>query len=434
MKIDLRIDTLPVFEPLLAEHKRYRAAYGGRSSGKSHFFAELAVEYAATHSGARILCTREVQKALRESAKQLIEDKTRKLLPSGLFRITEDEIKTPGGGRIVFQGMNNQNADSMKSYEGFDVAWVEEAHTISSRSLQLLRPTIRKPGSEIWFSWNPTRAADAVDAFFRSGELPERTAIVRANWSDNKWRPTEMDEERLHDLKHSPSYRHIWEGDYATVVEGSYFQTYLQQAQEEGRVTELSYDPLAERRAYFDLGIDDAMAIWVCQFVGQRIHLMDYIEGTGQGLEFYVNALRERGHERAVCILPHDGAHRSAITGARFSDHLAAAGFRTRVVPNQGRGAATIRIAALRRNFHRFWFNADPTASGREALGAYHERKDEHRLVGLGPEHDWASHGADAAGLMACDYDPPKANFREPSYREVFTVEQMEQGTAWLGS
>lgn len=425
-----------MFKPLLDPSLRYLAAHGGRGSGKSHFFAGRVVRRASKQTALRVVCLREVQKDLKDSAKLLIQDSISRYEAPG-FTIRKDEIETPGGGVVIFKGMKDYSKESIKSLEGFDVAWIEEGQTFTKASLEMLRPTMfRKPGCQIWISWNPTRKADAVDELMRSTDYPPPPGamVVRSNWSDNPWFPPGLEVERQHDLQHSPHYRHKWEGDYATVVEGSYFQTYLQQAQEEGRVTELSYDPLAERRAYFDLGIDDAMAIWVVQFVGQRIHLMDYIEGTGQGLEFYVNVLRERGHERAVCILPHDGAHRSAITGARFSDHLAAAGFRTRVVPNQGRGAATIRIAALRRNFHRFWFDAERTGAGREALGAYHERKDEHRLVGLGPEHDWASHGADAAGLMACDYDPPKANISEPSYREVFTVEQMEQGTAWLGS
>ena len=158
----LTIPTLKVFEPLLGD-SRYKGAYGGRGSGKSHFFAELAVERCVQYPGTRIVCVREVQKDLKESAKLLIEDKIRHLGVPG-FRPIESEIKTPGGGIIIFRGMNNYTAESIKSLEGFDIAWVEEAHTLTDRSLEMLRPTIRKEGSELWFSWNPRSAEDPVDA------------------------------------------------------------------------------------------------------------------------------------------------------------------------------------------------------------------------------------------------------------------------------
>lgn len=381
------------------------------------------------HSGARILCAREVQKALRESAKQLIEDKIESFKVPW-FRVLDDEIRTPGGGRIVFQGMNKQNSESIKSYEGFDIAWVEEAHKLSATSLQLLRPTIRKPGSELWFSWNPQRKVDAVDAFFRGGNAPTGSIVVKANWSDNPFFPAEMAAEREHDLKHSPSYRHTWEGEYATVVEGSYYAAALATAELEDRITDLTYDPLLERKAYWDIGIDDAMTIWITQRSKQRFLFMDYIEGSGQGLDYYVHELRSRGHADAECVLPHDGANRSQVTGKRFSEHLKDAGFRVRVVKNQGEGAAKLRIEAMRRLFPRIWFNDAPTAAGREALGAYHEKLDEQRGVGLGPLHDWSSNGADSAGLACVDYEEPRATVRPPTERTVYSA--ADEGTGWM--
>jgi phage terminase large subunit len=425
----LVIDTARVFKPLLFP-SRYKAVFGGRASGKSHDRATAAVEWCVMNQGARILCAREVQKALRESAKQLIEDKIELFKVPG-FRVLDDEIRTPGGGRIVFQGMNKQNSESIKSYEGFDVAWVEEAHKLSATSLQLLRPTIRKPGSELWFTWNPTRKADAVDAFFRSGNAPPGSIVVEANWSDNPFFPDEMEAERRHDLKHSPAYSHVWEGKYATVVEGSYYASALATAELEGRITDLTYDPLLERKAYWDIGIDDAMTIWITQRHKQRFHFMDYIEGSGQGLDYYVHELRTRGHADAECVLPHDGANRSQVTGKRFSEHLKDAGFRVRVVKNQGEGAAKLRIEAMRRLFPRIWFNDGPTAAGREALGAYHEKLDEQRGIGLGPNHTWASNGADAAGLACIDYEEPRATVKPPSERMVYSASE-DAGTGWM--
>lgn len=329
---------------------RYKACYGGRASGKSHALAQMLVVRCVQTPGTRVLCAREVQKALRESAKQLIEDKISEMGAPG-FQIMNDEIRTPGGGRIVFQGMNRQTSDSIKSYEGFDISWVEEAHGLSKTSLQLLRPTIRKPGSELWFSWNPQRKSDAVDNFFRGENAPANAVIVPANWSSNPWFPPEMEDERQHDLKFSPAYQHVWEGKYATVVDGAYYAQALALAEQEGRITDLSYDGMLDRKAYWDIGIDDAMTIWITQRIKQRLHFMDYIEGSGQGLDYYVNILRQRGHESAEMVLPHDGAQRSAVTGKKFSDHLKDAGFRVRVLKNQGPGAASLRIEALRRVF-----------------------------------------------------------------------------------
>jgi phage terminase large subunit len=372
---------------------------------------------------------REVQKSLRESAKQLIEDKIEKFKARG-FRVLDDEIRTPGGGRVVFQGMNKHNSDTIKSFESFDIAWAEEAHTMTARSLQLLRPTIRNPGSELWFTWNPSRRTDAVDAFFRGPNAPARSIIVGANWSDNPFLPDEMKEERAHDLLHSPAYRHVWEGDYATVVDGAYYASALAVAEQEGRITDLSYDGMLERRAYWDIGIDDAMTIWVTQRHKQRYHMMDYIEGSGQGLDYYVHELRARGHADAECVLPHDGANRSQVTGKRFSEHLRDAGFRVRVVKNQGEGAAKLRIEAARRLFPRIWFDSTATEAGREALGSYHEKTDQVRGIGLGPNHTWASNGADSFGLACIDYEEPRATVRAPSERVVYSAGDDAQG--WM--
>lgn len=429
MGVDLEIPTARVFRPLL-EAARYKACWGGRSSGKSHFMAESVVEWCLMHPGARVLCAREVQLSLEHSSKKLIEDKIARFKAPG-FEVLKNMIRTPGDGVIIFQGMNNHNSDTIKSYEGFDVAWVEEAHRLSPTSLSLLRPTIRKPNSEIWFSWNPTRKSDAVDAFFRGAHCPDNAIVVKANWSDNPFFPAEMEAERQHDLAHSPSYRHVWEGDYATVVEGAYFAAQLNAAKEEGRITELSYDPILERRAYWDLGYNDATTIWIAQFKGQRIHVMDYIEGSGQELGYYVNELRRRGHEDALCFLPHDGAHHHV--GQSVSEQLKEAGFRTKVIPNQGRGAAMQRVEAARRTFPRIWLNTPNTDPGVEALGAYHEKVDDKREVGLGPLHDWSSDAADSFGMMCQVYEEPKASLKPPE-RQFFSADPSDAGTAWLAS
>lgn len=431
MGVDLEIPTARVFRPLL-EAARYKACWGGRSSGKSHFMAESVVEWCLMHPGARVLCAREVQLSLEHSSKKLIEDKIARFKAPG-FEVLKNMIRTPGDGVIIFQGMNNHNSDTIKSYEGFDVAWVEEAHRLSPTSLSLLRPTIRKPNSEIWFSWNPTRKSDAVDAFFRGVHCPDNAIVVKANWSDNPFFPAEMEAERQHDLAHSPSYRHVWEGDYATVVEGAYFARELHDAREAGRLTQLALDPLLEVRAFWDLGIEDSMAIWIAQFNSRRIDVLDYMEGQGQPLAYYTRWLRANGYGGCLCVLPHDGARRGLSDATTFAQHLKDAEFRVKVVPNQGAGAATARIEALRRLFPRIWFDAAKCAAGLEALGSYHERRDDKRQIGLGPMHDWASHGSDSAGLMAITYEEPKASLKPPE-RQFFSADPSDAGTAWLAS
>jgi phage terminase large subunit len=407
----LEIPTAEVFQPLL-EPARYKGAHGGRGSGKSHFFAEMLVENCLYDRGMLAVCIREVQKTLAQSSKRLIEKKITDLGVGSEFGVYEDRIKTPGDGVIIFQGMADHTAESIKSLEGFKRAWIEEAQTLSNRSLTLLRPTLRAEGSEIWASWNPRRKTDAIDEFLRA-KKPEGAVVVQANWRDNPWFPGVLEDERRLDLEQYPDrYEHIWEGDYARALEGAYFAKHLAQAKADGRIGKVAADPMLPIRAVWDLGGSganaDAMAIWIVQWVAQEIRVLDYIEGVGQVLAYYVQELRKRGWKDAQCILPHDGVNENNITGKRYEEHLRDADFDVTVVKNQGKGAAMMRVEAARRLFPRISFNEATTEAGRDALGYYHERKDEARNVGLGPEHDWSSHGADAFGLMCVAYEEPR--------------------------
>lgn len=406
----LQIQTAEVFVPLL-EPARYKGAWGGRGSGKSHFFGEMLVEEHKINHGFRSVCIREVQKTLKDSAKKLIEDKIQALGLGPHFDVQHDQIRTPGDGVILFQGMQDHTAESIKSLEGFNRAWVEEAQTLSHRSLSLLRPTIRAEGSEIWASWNPRRKADAIDEFLR-GEPPPGAVVVNANWRDNPWFPSVLDTERRLDLERYPErYDHIWEGGYAKAFEGAYFASLLTKASLEKRITRVPVDPMMPIRAFWDIGgaggRADAMSIWLTQWIDREICVVDYIEGVGQVLSYYVNEMRRRGYGQAICYLPHDGVHHNNITGKRYADHLRDAEFDVLTVPNQGAGAAMMRVEAVRRILPRCVFDEQKTEAGRDALGFYHERKDEARNVGLGPEHDWSSHAADAFGLMAICYEGP---------------------------
>lgn len=221
----LQIPTARVFEPLLYP-KRYKGAHGGRGSGKSHFFAGLLVEKCALQPGLRAACVREVQKSLKNSVKLLVEDKIREYRVPG-FEVLDAEIRTPGGGVIIFQGMQNHTADSIKSLEGFDVCWAEEAQSISQRSLDLLRPTFRKPGSELWFSWNPDKPTDPVDVLLRGESPPTDSAVVQANYSDNPWLPHELRVDLEDDLRRDPDkFAHVWNGDYSRNSEARVFRNW----------------------------------------------------------------------------------------------------------------------------------------------------------------------------------------------------------------
>ena len=225
----LEIQTPRVFTPLL-QPARYKGAWGGRGSGKSHFFAELMVEEHIRDPGSRSVCIREVQKTLAQSSKKLIEDKIVSLGVGHLFEVQRDQIIAPGGGLIVFQGMQDHNAESIKSLEKFKRAWVEEAQTLSERSLTLLRPTIRAEGSEIWASWNPRRKSDAIDKFLRQ-DTATGAIVVKANWRDNPYFPSVLEAERQLDLEKYPDrYEHIWEGGYAQALEGAYYAKHLAKA------------------------------------------------------------------------------------------------------------------------------------------------------------------------------------------------------------
>lgn len=409
----LEREVAAVYEPLLAD-SRYKGAHGGRGSAKSHFFAEQLVEDSLAERGLLSVCIREVQKSLKDSSKRLIEAKLKKfrLGEADGFKVFETAIQTPGDGVINFQGMQDHTAESIKSLEGFKRAWIEEAQALSHRSLTLLRPTIRVDGSQIWASWNPRRKSDAVDDFLR-GHKPSGATVIQANWRDNPWFPSVLEEERQTDLKLYPDrYAHIWEGEYAKALEGAYYARQLAEAKAQGRICRLVADPLLPVRAFFDIGGSganaDAMSIWLVQFVDREIRVLDYIEGQGQVLAYYVNELRSRGWGNALVFLPHDGVNENSVTGKRYEDHVREAGFEVAVIKNQGKGAAMMRVESARRLFPRIWFDSDKTEAGRDALGYYHERKDEARNIGLGPEHDWSSHAADAFGLMCVAYEEPE--------------------------
>ncbi len=281
----LEIETHKVFLPLL-QPARYKGAHGGRGSGKSHFFAGLLVACCLARPGLKAVCIREVQKDLKHSAKLLIEHKIREFGVQGLFRIKESEIITPGGGVIIFQGMQNHTADSIKSLEGFDIAWIEEAQTISQRSLDLLRPTIRKDSSEIWASWNPDSEDDPIDRLLRGESPPEGCAVVEVNYTDNPKFPdvlrAEMETDRQRDFD---KFLWTWLGRYRTISDAVVFRNW--------EIKEF----VAPDDALFRFGLDfgfaaDPTAFVRCYLAGKKMYIDHEAVGHGVETDFLPDMLR----------------------------------------------------------------------------------------------------------------------------------------------
>ena len=241
---------------------------GGEGSGKSHFFAEALIEQCVLEK-TNAVCVREIQKSLSQSVKKLLEDKIESLGVGSMFEVQESQIKAPHGGLIIFQGMQNHTADSIKSLEGYDIAWVEEAQSLSQRSLDLLRPTIRKPGSEIWFSWNPNKASDPVDLLLRGDNPPPASVVVEANYQDNPWLPDVLREELEYDRKRDPSkFAHVWLGAYQSNSEARVFSNWS--------IEEFSTPPGAIFRLGADWGFSvDPSVLVRCFIVGRRLYV-DY--------------------------------------------------------------------------------------------------------------------------------------------------------------
>lgn len=392
----------------LFEPHRYKAFHGGRGSAKSHSFATALVIEAA-QKPLRVVCAREIQDSLRDSVKQLIEDKIADLGLSDRFDCQREMTLGLNGSKFTYVGMW-RNPDAVKSLEGADRFWGEEASRFSQRSIDMIRPTMRKPGSELWFSWNPEFEHDPIDVMFRGkAGAPPDSLVREVSWKDNPWFGASPLKAELEFDYQADAARaeHVWGGGYVTSVDGSYYAAQLINARADGRIGAVVEDPMLSKRAYWDLGIADSMAIWVVQFVGAEIRVLDYCEGQGQPLGYYAEWMRRRKHQDAHCYLPHDGEHRDSVRAVKFEDHLRDAGFEVTSIKNQGKGAAIQRVEATRRLFPAMWFNEDTTRDGIKCLAAYHERRDPNRNVGLGPEHDWASHAADAFGLMCVTYEEP---------------------------
>lgn len=409
----------PKLIPVFAGEADVRGAYGGRGSGKTRSFAKMTATrglmWAQQDARGLILCGREWQNSLAESsfAEVAMAIREEPFLRDA-YDIGKEYIRTRCQRiEYAFAGLN-RNIDSVKSKARIRLCWVDEGEGVTENSWMTLIPTLREEDSELWVTWNPKLEHSATDKRFRRAAPNPRRKIVEVNWRDNPRFPTVLERTRQEDYRERPeTYDHVWEGDYLRVVPGSYYATYLTAAKAEGRVGRVSADPLMAIRLFMDLGGTgakaDAFAIWAAQFVGREIRVLDYYEAQGQPIGAHLDWMRQRGYtpERCSLWLPHDGVTNDRVVDVSFESAFQDAGYATTVVENMGPGAARQRIEAARRVFPMCWFNDEPTAAGRTALGFYHEKRDESRNLGLGPAHDWSSHGADAFGLMAVCYEAP---------------------------
>ena len=421
-RVELPDKLIPVFEGKAL----FRGAYGGRGSAKTRSFAKMAAVYGLKFAQAGldgvIVCGREFMNSLDESSFAEIKSAiASEEWLAAVYDVGEKYVRTKDG-RISFAFIGlRHNLASIKSKSRIRLLWVDEAEEVSETAWMVAIPTVREDDSEIWVTWNPGRRKSATNKRFRI-DPPKDSKIIELNYRDNPWFPKTLDKIRLEDKEKRPDqYAHVWEGDFVTIVDGAYYAKALSEAKAADRIGRVSHDPLMTIRAFWDIGgtgaKSDATAIWIAQFIGKEIRILDYYEAIGQDLATHLQWLRSRGWGNALCVLPHDGANHEKVISASYESAIQAAEFETRVIPNQGRAAAKNRIEAGRRMFPSCWFNEATTEAGREALGWYHEKKSEdEREVGLGPEHDWSSHCADAFGLMAVAYEDPerKRKFETP--------------------
>lgn len=382
----------PLFTP-----SRYKVLYGGRGGAKSWGVARALLILGASKP-LRILCAREIQKSLADSAHKLLSDQIASLGLSGHYRILRDEIRGANGTEFSFAGLRH-NVDSIKSKEGVDICWVEEAQVVSRTSWEKLVPTIRKDGSEIWVTFNPELEED--ETYQRFVVRPPTGALVlKVGYQDNPWFPDVLEQERIDLLARDPrAYQNIWEGDCKRAVEGAIYAAEIAKAQDEGRLGRVPYDPSKPVLTFWDLGWADTTSIWMAQPVGQAFHIIDYLEGTQKTASEFVRLLSEKPYVWGDDFLPHDAENElQAAEGRSIAGQLRSLGRSVRIVE---RTSIQDGINAARTVFGQCWFDQDKCADGLHALRHYRYDVDDDGRLSRKPLHDWASHPADAFRYLA---------------------------------
>lgn len=385
----------------LFQPSRYKFIRGGRGSGKSWSIARALLILGSSRQ-LRILCTREVQKSIKQSVHQLLSDQIKALGLEGFYEVLATEIRGKNGTQFLFAGLSDMTADSIKSFEGVDIVWLEEAQTLTKRSLTILIPTIRKESSEIWASYNPELETDPIHDMAVVNPPPGAVSVLM-NWNDNPWFPSTLEQERLHAkaTMKPADYAHVWEGQCKPAVEGAIYADEIAAVLSENRVCRVPYDPLLKLHTVWDLGFNDAMAIALVQRQASEIRVIDFIEDNRLPLPEYVTKLNERGAMNwGTDWLPHDGFAKKHQTGRSDAEVLRALG-RADVQQTPSMDVeAGIRQARLL--FPRVVFN---DTSGVHAFLEHLKRYRRHvsRTTGEAgrPLHDAHSHAGDVFRYLA---------------------------------
>jgi phage terminase large subunit len=401
---------------------RYRIAYGGRGGCKSWGFAR-ALLLKGMERTLRILCARETMQSIADSVHQLLQDQIEALGLGEFYNVQKASIIGINGTEFAFAGLKH-NINQIKSYESFDIAWVEEAQSVSKTSWQVLIPTIRKEGSEIWVSFNPELETDDTYARFVKAP-PPGAEVVRIGYEDNPWLTDVLKREIDHLRTVDPAaYAHVWGGQCVMHVEGAIYAEELSAADREQRITRVPYDPSRPVMTFWDLGYGDATAIWFCQAFPFEYRMIDFLEGERNGLNHYVKEIQSKPYTYVAHYLPHDAQAHSLGTGKSIEEQLRGLGWTVRIVPKL---SILDGINAARTIFARTWFDGEKCSDGIQALRHYRWAP----IGALGqikrePLHDWASNPSDAFRYYAIGVkNPPAAN--NPARR----VQQYQPVSAW---
>ncbi len=351
----------------------------------------------------RVLCAREIQKSIKQSVHTLLNDQIQSLGLGAFYEVLEAEIRGLNGSTFSFTGLATNTVESIKSFEGCDIVWVEEAQTVSKKSWDILIPTIRKPNSEIWVSFNPN--IDTDDTYTRFVvNPPENAKVVKVNYTDNPWFPEVLETERLHSLKTNPDYANIWEGDCKAAVDGAIYSNEIREAQEGNRITTVPYDPMMKVHVVMDLGWNDSMSVILCQKGISDLRIIGYIEDDHRTLDSYSAQLKNLSYNWGTMFLPHDGQSKDFKHGISAEDIMKKLGWDIRIVPKADIESG---IKLARMNFHRIYFDKSAQRLV-ECLKNYRRSINSATNEPGAPLHDEFSHGADAFRYLCTSIESMK--------------------------
>jgi len=400
----------PIKLQCLFEKSRYKVLYGGRGGAKSWGVARALLIKGAKEP-LRILCAREFMTSMKDSVHKLLCDQIISLGLISFYEITQNSIKGKNGSEFSFVGLKN-NVANVKSYEGVNVCWVEEAQSVSRTSWNVLIPTIRKEASEIWVTFNPELETDETYQRFVASP-PDDCKVVKINWYDNPWFPETLRLEKDALKSRDPqAYNVVWEGLCRQTVDGAIFAKEMQLAELDGRITKVAYDPMKPVHAVFDLGWADSTAIWFVQFIGMETRLIRYMEDSQQTISHYLATMQTYGYIYDTLWLPHDAQNKTlASNGKSIEEIVRAAGYKTRVIE---RTPILDSINAARTTFRNCWFDRENCHDGLQCLRHYRYEVDpETGQFGRMPLHDQYSHGADAFRYIGLMVNEPKARRKQ---------------------